>query len=372
MKTLRRDEPKYRQILQQFKDEIRSGKYKPGQRLPSEHEVVKTFGTSRVTVNRALRELQLAGFIDRRAGSGSYVRATQSREYTFGLLIPDLGRTEIFEPLCHGLAEAREAEHHALLWGKSLSESAVSQGEVEARCRQYISKKVSGVFFAPLEHTSEKDTINRSIADAFDNAGISVVLLDRDLVPYPDRSKYDLIGIDNRRAGYVITQHLVSTGAKNIVFIARPGSAPTVDARIAGFREAIMNSALEFRADHVVRVDPLDSPAVQRTLKQIRPDGIVCANDLTAAQVMKVLNEMGISIPDEMKIAGFDDVKYASLLPVPLTTIHQPCIAMGAAALESMVHRLQHRAAPSRDVMLNFSLVVRGSTCAEPRAEEHF
>ena len=125
-----------------------------------------------------------------------------------------------------------------------------------------------------------------------------------------------------------------------------------------------MNSPLEFRADHVVRLEPQDSTAVQKTIKQIRPDGIICANDLTAAQLMKVLTEIGISIPEQMKIAAFDDVKYASLLPVPLTTIHQPCIAMGAAALETMVHRLQHRTAPSRDIMLNFSLVVRRSTGA--------
>src|SRR6185369_17271629 len=66
---------KHERIRQTLADAIASGQYEPGQRLPSESELVKTFGASRPTVTRALRELQLSGIIERRAGSGSYVRA---------------------------------------------------------------------------------------------------------------------------------------------------------------------------------------------------------------------------------------------------------------------------------------------------------
>ena len=72
-----------------------------------------------------------------------------------------------------------------------------------------MAKKVSGVFFAPLELTPEKDAINRRITNVFDRAAIPLVLLDRDLVPYPARSHYDLVGVDNRRAGYVLAAHLL-------------------------------------------------------------------------------------------------------------------------------------------------------------------
>ncbi len=66
-------------------------------------------------MNRALRELQLTGLIERRAGSGSFVRAdAAARGYTFGLLIPELGRTEIFEPICRGMAEAQHGSQHVL------------------------------------------------------------------------------------------------------------------------------------------------------------------------------------------------------------------------------------------------------------------
>lgn len=362
MRRTASDLPKYQQILDELKASIASGRYTAGQRLPSEHELVKTFGTSRVTVNRALRELQLTGAIQRRAGSGSYVSPSSNEGYTFGLLIPELGRTEIFEPICRGMAEAKEAGHHALLWGKSLPDSGTDTADVDSLCDQLTSKKVSGVFFAPLELTPEKDAINRAIAEKFERAGIPIVLLDRDLVPYPNRSEYDLVGIDNRRAGYVITDHMISAGAKRPVFVGRPGSAPTVDSRIAGFREAILDRDLEFKPDMIRRIDPWDASTVQQMVKESRTDAIVCANDFTAAHVMKALHELKFAVPERIRIAGIDDVKYATLLPVPLTTIHQPCNEIGVAAIETMVQRLQHPQFPPRDIALNFRLVVRRSS----------
>ncbi len=353
--------PKHETIRQSLADAIASGKYQPGQRLPSESELVKTFGASRPTVNRALRELQLAGVIERRAGSGSYVQVDASAKgYTFGLLIPELGRTEIFEPICRGMAEAQHGSHHVLLWGSSLGDEVNIESQASQACRQLVAKKVSGVFFAPLEHTPQKDTINRGIAEVFDNAEVPVVLLDRDLVQYPDRSRYDLVGIDNRRAGYVVTAHLLRCGCKRVVFLGRPGSAPTVDARIAGYREAIADAGVEF-APQVYRAESEDQAQVKEIVDRLQPDGFVCANDFTAANLLKTLNSLGVSVPEQVRMVGIDDVKYASLLSVPLTTIHQPCAEMGATAVSTMLERLRHPKLPTRDILLNFHLVVRES-----------
>ena len=352
---------KHERIRQALADAIASGQYEPGQRLPSETELVKTFGASRPTVTRALRELQLSGVIERRAGSGSYVRAdAAARGYTFGLLIPELGRTEIFEPMCRGMAEAQHGSHHVLLWGSSLGDSHNIEQQASNACRQLVAKKVSGVFFAPLELTAQKDAINRSIADVFDKAGVAVVLLDRDLVAYPERSRYDLVGIDNRRAGYTITAHLLRCGCRRIVFIGRPGSAPTVDARIAGYREALAASDSELKP-YIRRVEPDDKDQVKAILDEIQPDGFVCANDFTAAHLLKTLNELGVTVPGKVRMAGLDDVKYASLLSVPLTTIHQPCADIGAMAIAAMLERLRNPKLPPRDILLNFHLVVRDS-----------
>src|SRR5207253_6573998 len=134
---------KHRQLRQSLADAIVLGQYLPGQRLPSESELVRTFGASRPTVNRALRELQLTGVIERRAGSGSYVRAdANARGYSFGLLIPELGRTEIFEPICRGMAEAQHGSHHVLLWGSSLGDEANIEQQASQACRQLVAQKV--------------------------------------------------------------------------------------------------------------------------------------------------------------------------------------------------------------------------------------
>ncbi|MBZ5585068.1 MAG: GntR family transcriptional regulator [Acidobacteriia bacterium] len=362
---------KYQKICRTIRDAIASGEYRVGQRLPSESELVRTFGTSRITVNRALRELQLGGVIDRRAGSGSYVRAQPELSYTFGLLIPDLGQTEIFEPICRGMAQAEETDHrHALLWSKSLGDSEAKESQATELCQRMVSEKVAGAFFAPLELTPAKDAANQAIVEAFDRAGIPIVLLDRDLVAYPARSRYDLVGIDNRRAGYAITAHLLQVGCRRAAFVGRPGSAPTVEARIAGYREAILDSHGEWDPKFVQRIAPWDINAVKTMLETVRPDGIVCANDFTAANLMKTLGAIGVSVPEEIQLAGIDDVKYASLLPVPLTTIHQPCAKMGAAAVAAMVQRIRNPDLPARDILLDFHLVVRESTHSPHRATE--
>ena len=230
---------KYRQIYDSLKEAITSGQYSAGQRLPSESALVEVTSASRVTVNRALRELQLEGLIERRVGSGSYVSASVAQGYTFGLLIPELGLTEIFEPICRGMAEMQLDEHHVLLWGKSPADTHSLENGAKDLCQQWIAKKVSGVFFAPFELCGEKDEINRRIAELLEQAGIPVVLIDRDLVPFPQRSRHDLVGIDNRRAAYVLTKHLIEAGCRRLAFVGKHRSAPSCVARAVGFREAV-------------------------------------------------------------------------------------------------------------------------------------
>jgi GntR family transcriptional regulator of arabinose operon len=365
VKPVRTESPKYRQIYDALKQAMSSGEYRAGQRLPTESELVKTFDTSRVTVNRALRELQLAGFIDRRVGSGSYVCAAAAQDYTFGLLIPDLGRTEIFEPICRGMAEAQVGQQQVLLWGRSPGQSEDVEGQARDLCQQWIAKKVAGVFFAPLELTGEKDRVNERIAELFAASDIPVVLLDRDVVPYPERSSYDLVGIDNRRAGYVVTSHLIGAGCKRLIFVGKHRSAPSCVARGVGFREALQDSGIEFRNESLQhQTDPSSEEQIRRLISELRPDGIVCSNDFTAAQLMRTLERLSIRVPEDVKMVGFDDVKYASLLSVPLTTIHQPCADIGAAAIRTMVERVHNPKLPSRDILLNFGLVVRESSAS--------
>jgi DNA-binding LacI/PurR family transcriptional regulator len=90
-------------------------------------------------------------------------------------------------------------------------------------------------------------------------------------------------------------------------------------------------------------------------------DAILCANDMTAAQLMRTLLGAGLRIPEEIRVAGIDDVRYAGLLPVPLTTFHQPCREIGAAAIATMLDRIANPHLPARSILLNGHVVVRQS-----------
>ncbi len=199
---------------------------------------MRTFGASRITVGRAVRDLQAAGLVERRAGSGTYVRNPQAaRALSFGLLIPDLGETEIFEPICQGMMASPLAREHALIWG---SPAGARRKNAPGSCAANISTVASPASSSRRwSHPTPDGDINERIARALDEARIPVVLLDRTVVPYPGRGHHDLVGIDNRRAGYVITEHLLRLGSRRLAFMAMPNAAATVDAREAGYREAL-------------------------------------------------------------------------------------------------------------------------------------
>ena len=354
--------PKHANVFATLRREIQAGHWKPGARLPSEAELVERFGVSRITIGRAVRDLQQAGLVERRAGSGTFIRTGGRRPaLSFGLLIPDLGETEIFEPICQGMMASPIAHEHALVWGSAQSHGGAKGESAWQLCRQYIDRRVSGAFFAPLELVADKDEWNRRIGRAFDEARIPLVLLDRALHPYPDPGHHDLVGIDNRRAGYVMTAHLLQRGCRRVAFVGPAHAASTVDAREAGYREALYAHGLSFDPALAVRLAPADEALVKAFLKASRADGILAANDHTAGILMRTLLALGHRIPQDIRLAGIDDVDYARLLPVPLTTLRQPTRAIGDMALMVMLDRVARRDLPARRVELYGELVVRES-----------
>jgi GntR family transcriptional regulator, arabinose operon transcriptional repressor len=362
MVTAKSHLPKHRRVFDALTEDIESGLLKRGDRLPSEAELVRKFGVSRITAGRAVRDLQAAGIVERRAGSGSYVKtAPPAGGLSFGLLIPDLGETEVFEPICQGMMTSPLAARHALIWGSAASAAAPKEERAWQLCRQYIDRKVSGVFFAPLELTIRKDDINKQIARALDEAGIPVVLLDRPALPYPQRGHHDLVGIDNRRAGYLITEHLLRLGSTRVAFVGVPHAAATVEAREAGYREALYAANAPVERELVRRLDPAAIADVRAFLDAVRPDAVVCANDWTAARFMHSVLALGYAVPRDLRLAGIDDMDYASLLPVPLTTLRQPTREIGAAAFAAMLDRVVRPGGPARDILLQTELIVRQS-----------
>jgi len=356
--------PKYQELFESLKADVLSGRFRPGQRLPSEAALVIKTGASRITVGRALRELQNLGLVDRVAGSGTYVRlmdANEPRPYLFGLLIPDLGETEVFGPICQGIANSPEAADHALLWGHADPQSS-KKDQAWRLCQQYISRKVSGVFFAPLEFERDSEKINRRILSALKEAEIPVVLLDRRHTKSPERHRPDLVGINNWQAGYAATEHLIKLGCRRIGFMGHHGMPSTIAERMSGYQDALLARGLRPVVDPEPNVLLLGR--VEESL-----EAFVCVNDRVAGELMHLFLARGVHIPDDIRLVGIDDVRYASLLPVPLTTVRQPARQIGEAALHTMLERIAMPHQPPREILLDGELVIRKS-CGGHREEE--
>jgi GntR family transcriptional regulator, arabinose operon transcriptional repressor len=359
---------KHEKVFEAMRSRIESGNYQPGERIPSEAFLIREFAVSRPTVARALRDLERRGLVNRRRGAGTYVSLSKNGAKQFGLLIPGLGDTEVFEPICGAMAQVARQFGHSLLWGSASpgneeNGKPVDKGAVAWElCQHFIRNQVSGVFFAPLEMIPDRDSVNHRIAAAFDKAQIPVVLLDRDYVHYPGRSKHDLVGINNRRVGHTITTHLFDAGCTRLLFLLRPGSANSVHARVAGFAEAFLTRRVKFDLKMIHECDPRDKGYVAKMLRKHRPDGIVCGNDVTAGHLLYTLDELGVEVPKDLMIAGVDDVKYADLLRVPLTTVRQPFAAIGDAAYYAMLDRIKRPLSATKQITLDCELIVRAST----------
>jgi DNA-binding LacI/PurR family transcriptional regulator len=363
---------KHGAISRQLATEIIAGKYRKTGRLPSEAQFVKRFGVSRPTVGRALKDLQDQGLIDRRKGSGTFLRSEKDRAHNayssvpqLGMIVPSLRHTEIFESICGELASLARVNDYGLWWGASaspVSETKMTVEEAEALCSRFIESGVAGVFFVPFEHQADREAANRRIVERLRQAGIPVVLLDRDIGAFPNRNAYDLVGVDNFAGSYQLAEHLIKLGARRLAYVMRPLTASTVDARIAGARIAMLAYGLEAPRPFVHAGDPTDLKFVRSFAQGHRLDAVLCTSDHLAAQLLQSLTRLGIRVPQDLRLVGFDDVRFASLLTIPLTTVEQPCRDIAITAFNALRERIKNPTLPPRTLMLTPRLVVR-ETC---------
>lgn len=354
---------KYAKIYHELRQKLLNGEYREGERLPTEMELSERYGVSRPTVTKALNELMQEGLLSRRIGSGSYAHPPKSniRNRLFGLLIPGLGRGEIFEPICASVASSAERHNFSLLWSGFDQDARMHPLASEAIARRYIDTGAAGVFFEPLELWPGFEEVNLRVVRMLEEATMPVVLVDADYLHFPERSRFDLVCLDNVRAGYTAARHLLREGVHRIDFLCRPHSADSIRQRIGGYRLALAEGGLVPDPSWLHVGYPEDATFVRELLSDGAPLNLVCGNDETAASLMVTLEELSVPVPDAIRIVGFDDVHYSKRLRVPLTTVRQPCEEIGRLAMETMLWRLEHPDRPARTVLASGTLVVRAS-----------
>lgn len=351
---------KYKQILECLVRRIVMGEFDVRHPFPSEAAVAREYHTTRVTAHKAFSVLRQKGFIGGRPGvSPRVTRTGASRK--IGLIVPGMAYSEFFPPIVSKISHLAQKGNYALIYGDMTSVGLSGLPHcVKRMSAQLIEEKVAGVICQPVGGIRGAERTNKSVFSAFEQAGIPVVLIDYDCVQPPDRSGHDVVGINNIDAGRSLARHLLSVGAKRIRFLVHENPAPTTLNRLAG----VISEVSPSRPGEAVALEaePGDVATVRRCLKNSRPDAIVCLNDADAAQLMQTLSGLGLSVPRDILVAGFNDVNIAKLTTPPLTTIHQPCDQIAIAAFGRLVARIRNPALPPTELLLPAPLVVRGST----------
>jgi GntR family transcriptional regulator of arabinose operon len=370
---------KHLTIYNSICNNILKGVYRPGQKLPTENELAERFQASRPTVGRAMRDLQQKGLIVRRQGQGTFVKqAAGTGNNTFGLLVqwqvhPDSAytMTTIFGVMVPEMLRVANESGYSLLLNDIPDEIQINHIErAKTICQRLVDAQVAGVFFTPLEIEGNA-SINYEITETLNQAGISVVLLDRDITDSYHRSDFDIIGINNEQSALVLTHHLVDLGCRKIDFIAGPVFTTAINDRIRGYRAALEehgikvgNKRLHCFDSKTLLYDQSSNPIMNKLLSQIEKNEVeafVCVNDSTAVDVINFLLRNGVRVPEDVRVVGFDDLPISRILPVSLTTVRQPTGTLAYEAIRTLIDRIKNPDLPARDIMVKTELVIRES-----------
>ena len=359
---------KSKAISERLRQEILSGKFDSTRKLPSDRMLMRRFAVARATVQAAMKDLLDKHLIDRKPGYGTFLveRAEVAAARKFGVIMPD-AYYPFYSRICRGIEIAAKKQGWAILsaalGSSGMRERALRAVEFAEVCKR---ERVSGVFFQPLQFLKDGEKFNRSILKVFKDAKIPVVLLDSDIVQSPCRSEYDLVGVDNMNVGYTLALHMIAAGAKRLIYFSNPLPAPTSLKRGTGVGVAVAEAGLKWTKDRVFFADPEDTCAAERLFRSAkRPDAIIAVNDFIAAKLLKTLKIIGKLVPEDVLLAGVNGDPVAEEADPPITTMVQPCVRIGEAAVQLMIQRLGDADLSPRDVRLVASLAIRQSTQRE-------
>ena len=346
------------EIFSALQHEILAGKFDSDKRLPSESALAERFGCSRPTISRVTLDLKREGLIITRKGAPSMVTPyALNATGALGLVVPGESYTEIFKPIIYALSKLAEHAGWDLIQGEIKSDKpSVRAREARRLAYQFSKEHVAGVFFHPLELIKDATRANMEVISFFERADIAVVLLDFDILLPPERSRYDMVGIDNLAAGLAVGRHLLRHGAKRLAFNMRAHAAATITKRMTGVMAAVVEAGREWSHRNVLVADPRNVRAVSRFLNSFRPDAIVAGNDVTAVRLLETLRQIGGGA-EKIRLAGFDDVAIAE--QAGITTVRQPLDDLASTALQTLISRIKSPELPPRTILLHAPLVVR-------------
>ena len=368
MRAVRREQVlpqnKHRDIFATLKSDIVNGRCDFSKPLPSVAALMRKFGVARATAVAALKSLEREGLVVSKRGSGTFVKnCVASRK--IGLIVPGVAYSEIYPPIVSEiLKQAQMADYKLYIGDMSCADSKDWTRQIERIVAEYAKDHVSGVILQPFEYAGGRGSYTDKALALLKSINVPVVLLGYDIVALPERSDYDVVGINNYAAGARVAEHLAEQGAKRIFFL-NDSVDRSISARdrIIGIADVLGPKRFTMEKNvFTTRAD--DVAAIRNYVRRHRPDAIICCNDAVAAMMKQTLGACGISVPKDIMLAGFDDVNIARLTQI--TSVRQPCCSIARAAFRRLVERIGDPAIEPAEIYLNAPLMRRGSTEREP------
>jgi len=352
--------PRYVQAKLIIQRRIRAGKYRPGERIPSERDLAAELRVSQMTMNRALILLEQEGWLHREHGKGTYVPE--------GFCPPPPEMLQI-GVVTHIPAERALEDFYlgSLFRGmqRAIANAPVSLSILEVPADRIEEELQHSL----LDGLLVLDVLERNVekANRLFRSGLKMVVLGASWkgleVPFVDS--------DNIRGTRTALEHLIQLGHRHIggVF-ALPSTCNTQD-RVRTFLDTLKASGIQADESQVImEAEAVSlSEAGREELRRMlhcpnRPTAFFCGGYYLALAVMRTASEEGLRIPDDLSVVGFDDPVSAALLIPPLTTVRQPLDEMGRLATLMLLQWLRNTEPPRQSVVLPTQLMVRQSTAA--------
>lgn len=326
---------KYASLMEYIKDEILMGRIKPGDQIPSENALAEKLSLSRHTVRKAISMLVNEGFLYTEHGRGTFCRdrsVNRTNSRNIGVITTYISEY-IFPRVIQGIDSVLSDGGYSIM----LKNTDNDVEKEAAYLQEILSKDLEGLIIEPTR--SSVFSNNVKYYKALDEHNIPYVFIHGVYQLLEDKPQ---ILLNDSEGMYKAVKYLISLGHKNIIGIFKADDIQGIE-RHKGYARALSESRLQYDPDNVIwfhtedrKIKPLS--AVEALVKKRKKiDAVACYNDQTAFGIYEKLTELGVSVPGDVSLTGFDDSYYATSCPVKLTTVTHPKEALGELAARTLL-----------------------------------
>lgn len=328
------------------------------------YDIAEALGISPATVSRGLKDhpgirkdtIKRIQDMARKMGYQHNTFASSLRKKqtnTIGVIIPRLN-SYFMSTVISGMEKVANSHGYNLI----ISQSQESYKKEINSVQTMFNSRIDGLMVSLAYDTKRMDHFDMLV-----NKNIPLIFFDR-VVDIPGCTS---IVIDNKRAGYDATMHLINQGCKRIVHIDGNTNRNVYADRLGGYKKALSEKKIPFDTALVIKNNLSDQAGVEAAeailkMKKL-PDGIFTANDTSAVACMRTLKQAGIRIPDTIAVVGFNNDPIARVVEPNLTTIDYPGHEMGEVAATTLINKLKNTPATHvSNIVLGHKLIVRESS----------